>query len=620
MSLQGLPDFQYPIQSKDLFLYRPYEGRGSILLFPNRLDIAPKPDGTPDFQLSLIRGENPFLPPEPYGLIDFRVTPHYATAEGLAFVRQQNAQAMVTPLSFSGGYLRLILSDQVKTSNQLEIETPQALVWNGLGTVRSLQRLSPEVTGLLKQALKKGDTFILQAQAEMEIQGVSPRLPIQVQFNPAALMAAIAEHIGQPLVARSALIRLLEKDLSALPLRFMGDAETLDDTLLAETLTDWIAARFAQSVPAPEPKEGSYIELSAIEEIPVGDYTWDLSTPLRCLRPAVFTLDPLRAARQLVESAGLGAVFHEVTVPSLSTGKTMIEVRANLSRSRIGILELGANLYAAPNLPHRVQAIAQSVTLTASDDPISLQLRFSPKEIPRYQISTYIIVRTEAGIARFESDPWEHQGTQLLLTPAHFPVQFVPIKASLALLKLANIKGVCRWQYNNTAEDAAEQLAGEQPFELTSERPEITLSLPQYAAQAVLEIEAHSVSSAESNRPLKLGSYPAAPLRLGRYSFLEYGPHKVEIECLFPELSVDPIQLFAIDVLAEGEAETTTTLSFTRDRPKREWTWFAQSPFSPGYRYRVHTLSRDNQAPWSELQSAFNPLVISARSAQEVEP
>ncbi|MEL7495731.1 MAG: hypothetical protein AAGJ95_17460 [Cyanobacteria bacterium J06554_11] len=625
MSLQGLPDFQYPIQTDALSLYRPYEGRGRVLLLPDRLDIALKADGAPDFRLALIRGKNPFLPPAPYGLIDFRVAPHYATAEGLAFIRQQNAQAMVAPLSFSGGHLRLTLSDQVETSAQFELEPPQSLAWNGLGNARSLQRLSPDVTGLLKQALEKGSTFILQAQAEMELQGVSPRLPIQVQFNPATLMAAITERLGQTLVARAALMRLLEEERLALPVRLVGDVETLDNTSLAETLTDWIAARFAQSVPAPEPNRGAYIELSPTKEIPVGDYTWDLSTPFRCYRPAVFTLDPLRAARQLVESAGLSAVFDEVTVPSLSTGKTTIEVRANLPDSQMGILELGVDLYAAPNPPYRVQAIAQSVSFTASDDPSSLQLRFSPKEIPRYQVSTYVIAKTETGIARIESDKWEHQGTQLLLSPTHFPVQFVPVEASLALLKLAAITGVCRWRYGKATEDGAEpseaeQLAGEQSFQLTSDRPEITLSLPQDATQSVLEIEAHSISSDASDRLLKLGPYPAAALRLGRYSFLEYGPHSVEIECLFPPLSVDPIQLFAVDMLAEGEAETVTTLSFTRDRPKKEWTWFAQSPFSPGYRYRVHALPGESLTPWSEPQSAFNPLIISARSARKVEP
>ncbi|NER84415.1 MAG: hypothetical protein F6K42_33780, partial [Leptolyngbya sp. SIO1D8] len=143
---------------------------------------------------------------------------------------------------------------------------------------------------------------------------------------------------------------------------------------------------------------------------------------------------------------------------------------------------------------------------------------------------------------------------------------------------------------------------------------EITLALPEGAIDATVEITA---CDRQSDRHLQLEPRPATGLRLDRHSFKEYGTHSVEIECVFPE----NFDFFAIDVLPEGVVETAatlTTLSFTRDRPVRQWTWFADSPFQPGYRYRQHAHPGESPRAWSSLQSAFERLMIPVSVVQEV--
>src|SRR5712691_1000803 len=71
MILQGLPDFQQPVQGDGLQIFYPFEGRGNFVLIPDRLAIAERKDGRPDFMLELVRGK------DLYGVLDFRLRPRY---------------------------------------------------------------------------------------------------------------------------------------------------------------------------------------------------------------------------------------------------------------------------------------------------------------------------------------------------------------------------------------------------------------------------------------------------------------------------------------------------------------------------------------------------------------
>jgi hypothetical protein len=229
-----------------------------------------------------------------------------------------------------------------------------------------------------------------------------------------------------------------------------------------------------------------------------------------------------------------------------------------------------------------------------------IHLRLSPAEQLAYTFSTFIVLRQGSGIERLEGGETPHQGSRLDLSPDDFPVSFVSIGASQGLLELATVHGMCRRRQGESE--------AEQPFELAVEQPAIALALPRGTAEATLAIEARSRDGA---RALQLGPVPARNLQLGLHSFPEYGPHRVEITCVFD----DDIQLFAIDLLPEDRPEISeeiTVLHFTPAQLKREWTWWARSPFRAGYRYRAHRSPDESAAAWSEICSPFEPLKIRA--------
>jgi hypothetical protein len=121
-----------------------------------------------------------------------------------------------------------------------------------------------------------------------------------------------------------------------------------------------------------------------------------------------------------------------------------------------------------------------------------------------------------------------------------------------------------------------------------------------------------------SRKPVVLPAVPARAVRLCLASFPEFGAHTVSISA-----ALDPgTSLLAIDLLPEAQPETPanlTTLAFTPARPTREWSWFAPSPFAPGYRWRRHVDGRA-PLPWSDVQSPFSPLRVSELQMAEASP
>jgi hypothetical protein len=87
----------------------------------------------------------------------------------------------------------------------------------------------------------------------------------------------------------------------------------------------------------------------------------------------------------------------------------------------------------------------------------------------------------------------------------------------------------------------------------------------------------------------------------------------VEISVTFEDDGPDVI---ALDLAPQLELESVLTLSFTRLRPTRVYTWYARSPFAPGYCYRLFHSSMPPR-PWSSPQSTFAPMQLAARQLRE---
>jgi hypothetical protein len=611
MTLHGLPDFDQPIQADGFELFYPFEG-GDAVLLPDQLQVATSADGSPDFALEMVRRLGRFAATDAYGRLDLRVAPRDRLADALTVVRDVHPGATVRQAMFAGGFIRLELL-QLPGEAPVELPSPARLAPNGLVTQRMVLNVMPPLAALIKGALQ-GELLALTVVAELALLGVSPRLPLTTAFNPAVLLAPLLVLAGaQRRIMRSAVVDFFRQDPAALPLQLSSALPGDATERFAQAMADRVLARFGTFVAAPGEQVCPTFALPAPEQIPDGSFVWDLAEPSQALRPVVLRLDPLTTARDLVHERGLAAVYREITVPAFPTGVLPVTVLANLPDQRPGVLEIGVTLNAPPRPPQRPQAAIATATLAPPDDCATLALTLGVGAAPEYRYTTYAVLMQDDGVNRLETSEREHSGGWLSLGPDDFPVGFATVAADRVLLDQATLHGTLVW--------GAEGAQSSRSFALDRDAPALALALPQDAANATITVEARA---RQGERTLRLGPLPAGHLQLGLYSFAEYGPHTVAVTCAFDDAS----EICVIELLPEDSSDSDgpiALLVFTPDRPTKPWTWFARTPFAPGYRYRPRpalNLSKGREpgaevASWSDVRSPFEPLNIRATEITE---
>ena len=589
------PDFQQPITfDKKSTIFYPFEGRGPHLYTPDRLQVALLADGKPDFRLQIYRGQNPTLPPQPYGILDICLDMHYPLDLALTYLREGHPYAQLEPAIFSEGYLRLYSRGAVDWP--FEVRQPKPLSMTGVRNTRFLLRLTLDGALFLKKLLQD-KVLPFMAQVELEMAGIAPRLPIRARFDPSQLFTVLkneADEEGR--IGRNHLVHLFKEDLTVLGLELEGEISNKEET--AETLTDWIRTRFGTFVAAPSADKEGCLKLN-FPDLGTGRVEWNLSQPMETWRPFVLNLQPFEAVSQAVQAHGIEAIVPPpVIVPPLHTGVYHIEVSTNIPEIRPGVLTLGVTIQAKPRAPTRPQAVTVSTELVSNSDLTNVKLILSPGEQLNYTYKTFVILEDSLGIRQFDGAEMDSNKSRLLLTPDDFPVRFVPLAANDDLLDISTIQGRCHWQ--------EEGLTVLSFFEIDFERKEIAIPIPTMASDAKFEFEVHA---RDGDMQLVIGPIEAKPLILGLHTFSEYGPHQVIIE--LAETTTD--QLVAIELLAEGRPETSeemTILALTASQPRKFWSYFASSPFHYRYRYRLYKGVNNEFGPWSELQSPFKKLVI----------
>jgi hypothetical protein len=601
MSLQGLPDFQRPIHGLKYEIYFPYENAGSFVIASSALEIGTTATGRPDFLLEFVRGVSPGLPPAPYALLDFRVKATYPAEDALAQLRERHAAATVMPPVLRGGFLRM--QPAANTGDvSTELLAPMPLSANGLGTARFAVRLGPAAGAVIEGALK-GEVLGLVAWAEMELEGVAPRVPVRVTFNPADLLnalARLASDAASPVLTREQVEHFFEQDTGRLPLTIDGPVSPEMHRDFVETLADHVRVAYGQFVASLHTPVEASMALR-MSEVKSGTVTWDLSEPLAAPRAFVAALDPFEAARQLVSREGIKAVVKQTTVPPIAGGTHRVHVSANLPPARGGVISLGVDIDAPENPPHRPQAVHQTVELVAPADAGVAILRLSSAEPVAYRYATWAIVEQSGTVQRLNRSATPHEGETLDLGVDDFPLRFLTIGASQAVLDLANVIGV----FVGRTPDGLFQ----RRFELTSDTPEIGMGTPLDARVETVSIEAHE---RHGSKVLRMTLPGAQSTRIDLSSFAEFGSHRVVVQGNFGGV---PAGLLAVDLVPEGREEephAIETLAVTTSAAVKEWRYIATSPFRSGYRYRRHADSGMPVEPWSEVRLPDVPLRLGA--------
>lgn len=607
-SWRGMADFDRAMDIQGLHLFQAADEANLFVYLPARLEIAQResPSDGLDFSIEAVRGVNPFKPPQPYGVLDFRLHPMPADATVLSAVQQEYPQAVLASALFTRGWLSLhrLADANTPTAGTLAdasiFETPTPLASNGLETVRCIRRLTQDQLSLLKQVLQDR-TLTFSTLAEMELWGLAPRLPVRLDFVPADLLAelfVLADSEGT--MAVQALTDFWMRDSSALPVTPLEGFDAVERIRLAQILAVRTLAEFGEYVAAPTLPARPTCRLKKLRD-PPARVRWDLGQETLVPTLVLLELDPFEAARQAVEAGGLGVVLTETIVPALETGVVSLTLGVNLPANLQGILRLGVDLLAPPHLPERVQSLTASVLF---DDPQALYTinwRFSPVEEITYQYTTFALVHTAVGIQRLVGKPTPYAGTYILLSVADFPLGFIPIKASDLLLSEAIVKGVC--SYADPQTDATLEMT----FMLDAVHPQLTLTLPTAClAQARLRLQACSI---KSEMVLPIGEFPARSLRLDLFNLREYGMHTIAVEVEF-DTSAEVATLSLLPEAQLAQPEQTAVLSFTPTQPTRSWSYLANSPFQAGYVYRRFPAAGQPDEEWSAVQSPFSGLKI----------
>src|SRR5260370_26599871 len=103
MPTPGSTDFQRHMREPGLTILRSFEDANHYTLLPQALEVATRDDRHLDFVLELVRGQNPVLPPQPYGVLDLKLSPQYRLEDGLGVLRRLQPGAMLAESNFVSG-------------------------------------------------------------------------------------------------------------------------------------------------------------------------------------------------------------------------------------------------------------------------------------------------------------------------------------------------------------------------------------------------------------------------------------------------------------------------------------------------------------------------------------
>lgn len=613
MTPVGFPDFAAALPDGAFRVLLPYGSEAApAWLLPDALDIARDSSGTPVMRLTIVRPQNPMLPPEPHALFDMQIRPLYRFDEGIEILRARCRQGRLEPIPFRGGTLRFIPQADAAGFPD-EIMQPSPLAWNGLAGARYGVRLGIEGGAFVRRMLEEG-VMPVAVRAEMEIAGVGVRVPHRVAFDPADVAAALTERAdAEGLIKRGDLVALLESSPGSLP--FTPDRAPDDPRAYARAIVDRIRARlasFAASPARPPAADGASARATYMRLAPEaaasghGRTQWDLAEAEVTFRPWILEMNPLDAVRATIQTAGIGSIAPPpVIVPSLSLGMHTVVITANLPENRPGVPAVGVTLIAPPAPPARPQAQIASAEFEPPDDMASVTLRLSPSEPLAYRWRTFVMIEEEAGPRRIDGQEFAGEGSRLRLSVDDFPVRFLVVEADGDLLAVAAITGRCVWA------------TGEIPFAIQDDSTATTIPVPRDAGNPAIEVHARARDGVGI---LTLGPEPARSIHVGFPSFREHGPHVVTVEAAFADAEPsgpDAEGLVAVEMVAdgrEGDANAVSVLALTRGQSRKEWRYLATSIFRAGFRYRIRGGSGDGAAvpPWSESRSPFEPLRIDA--------
>jgi hypothetical protein len=556
-------------------VYAAFGDADAKVVLPDRLDIVTEANGTPAFLLTGIRPSMPTPANPPYSHLTFNLQAQSP--------RQPVGQASWQSAQIARGFLRFKLSAAFGVL-PIELSKPFSLDWSALSATLFSLRLSPEATTLIENALSR-DTLPLLALAEVEIDGISPRLPLRVHVQARKALAILRGIAAQSsgVLARASLGRHLLAQASA-ALAWEG-ADRNDPLLaepLAEALGDQLRLRFATPVPTPF-DDGTPVVALPLDDADVPDnLTWDLAAPMLAPRALALGFDPFAQARKLVAASGIGSVVKRIVTPALSSGFQRIVVTSNVPQQPAGIDMLGFRLRFPPRPPHRPHEISKTVDVARTATGFA-DVQLAPDEPVAWRSKCIAAVAGERGVEMIESPETAGEGSFAFAAAGSFPVRFIECTASPEILALADLLV--------TVTGKRRSHTFRIPLRLDKTKRRGFLAIPNDATDGAMLVEARSSTGAS----IALTPRGLDESAIDISHFPGYGARSITINIVFDDDSTHA----AIEINPDALPDRIDVLSFTPQMPRRDTGWFCADPFHPGFRWRWRARADEAERPWS---------------------
>jgi len=602
--LRGLPDFSRAVSTSFGPVYGAYQ-REDFRVPPGGLIFARDEAGEILVRLRLVRGELPFMPPEPYSFLSLVVAAAYPSDDILNVLRIDFPAITLQEIRPEIGFMRLLPTVDAGTDEPFPAELSQAvsILRQGGEALRLGVNSSIENGAILEQMILQ-DSLAAQVLLEYELQGVAVRHAARLTFDSAQVLGELqSTSSGQVKITVDNLREFLLNQANSFVCRGLDEQLVELDNVLIDTILDRLIHRFMRFVPRDNPRGPAQVVL--LETDVTGHIEWDLSLPTRVSR--MFSLySPVLNQLSIPLEQRVRRV-QRIVVPSIRAGVRRVELFANLASLPAGLFMIGAHLSVPARPPQSLQAINQSVRFDNESLSATAMLPLAVLEPLQYYIQGFISIETNRGVVNLRGVLSEPQQDEIqVLTPDAFGASFIRLSISEALAQLATVDASLEFDHDQQRHriDCALQVDA-----LLK-----TLAIPIDAGTATLRLSFEDKSSTES----LLVELPAVEsMRFDLSSFSGYGPHTVNLHCPVPP-GISFIEVECAPETQLQDPQARSKLVFFADTGGLSWHWFARSPFECGYRYRLKPEQEATFSAWSKpVRDLSEHWIDSARAGNE---
>ena len=560
---EGYPDFQRIISAAGQRFIGAWQQNNTFFLYPDALRIQAA-DPLP-FSLDIIRSSSTETV---YGSLNFTTELLFGDEQSLTDFKTQYPDSAVNSLPVLPGGLGFDVP--IEYHSDLRGQHYDASGYSAQ-CIQFIILLNSAATQLIESTLLD-KTIGFNARVDGFVQGVSPRLPYNVAFDPRELMLKLAAAVpdaypvddNRVVFGYDALTQYLYKHIATLPVSptpALPENDPAATRLFCEAFLDRLYNLLGSPCSGPASSNVATIALAMPPQ--PGRVIFDLSRITLSLRPLCFILDPFTAAQQIA-SRTPDAIIHRTTTPPLPADKREIDVfytvPAGLSSSVA--LDIQLTLPAGDIYPW-----PQTQTQALTGEHTQLTFRFQNSDVDTLPFSYQLRVNY------FQDDRWHALcGAQqicsqrvLVLDSTLWPCRFLTLSLDAGFARQSRITGT--WQSDGW----------QQAITLTGEAP--NFSAPLLGEESYAEVQAHELSG---DVVVPLVQPITQSTTIGAWSFPQFGAQRARITV---NLGTD-----IRDVLVEFEPQSqtrSTTHTFTHSQNTFDYGWTVTSIFASGFRYRV---------------------------------